>query len=62
MKRRLEDRIKELCAQVVTTADTPERNKILQRLTTALYEHTRRMRTPITELPVQTERRSLDQV
>jgi hypothetical protein len=58
MKRRLEDRIRELCAEVVTTPEAPEWNEILQQLTAALHEHTRRMRKLIAELPVRTERRS----
>jgi hypothetical protein len=62
MKRRLEDRIREFCIQAVTMRDTPEWNNILQQLTAALHEHTRRMRTLIAELPIRTERRSVYQV
>jgi hypothetical protein len=60
MNRRLEDRIRELCAKVVSTPITPEWNKSLQQLTAALREHTRRMRNLITEFPMRPERRSAD--
>jgi hypothetical protein len=60
MKRRLEDRIRDLCAEVVNTQDSPEWNNILQNLAAALHEHARRMRKLLVELPVRTERRSAD--
>jgi hypothetical protein len=60
MNRRLEDRIRELCAKVVTTPGAPEWNKILQQLTAALHEHTNRMRKLIAEFPMRPERRSAD--
>jgi hypothetical protein len=62
MKRRLEDRIRELCAKAVATPETPEWNNILQQLANALHEHTRRMRKLITEVPIRVERRSVDQI
>ncbi len=58
MNRRLEDRIRELCAKVVRMPDTPEWNKTLQQLTAALQEHARRMRKLVAELPMRTDRRS----
>jgi hypothetical protein len=61
MNRRLEDRIRELCAKVVHSPSTPEWNEILRELSTALHEHTRRMRKLIMELPIRRERRSADQ-
>ena len=61
MNRRLEDRIRELCAKVVVTPGTPEWNEILRELSEALHEHTRRMRKLITELPLRGERRCVDQ-
>jgi hypothetical protein len=62
MKRRLEDQIRELCAQVVAAPESPEWINILRQLTTALQEHTRRMRKLITETPIRGERRSVDEV
>jgi hypothetical protein len=61
MNRRLEDRIRELCAKVMVNPSTPEWNEILRELSTALHEHTRRMRKLIAELPIRRERRSADQ-
>ena len=61
MNRRLEDRIRELCAKVLVNPSTPEWNEILRELSTALHEHTRRMRKLIAELPIRRERRSADQ-
>ena len=61
MNRRLEDRIRELCAKVVNNPGTLEWNEILRELSTALHEHTHRMRKLIMELPVRGERRSADQ-
>lgn len=42
--RRLEDRIRKLCADAVAAADPAELNSILQKLTAALCDHTRRVR------------------
>jgi hypothetical protein len=44
MSRRLEDRIRRLCAQAVNVTDPAETNAILQRLTAALHEHVDRFR------------------
>ena len=44
MSRRLEDRIRKLCAQSVNVTDPAEINAILQRLTAALHEHVDRFR------------------
>ena len=41
--RRLEDRIRELCARAVTTPE-PELGEILAQLTLALQEHAKRMK------------------
>jgi hypothetical protein len=60
MNRRLEDRIRELCAKVVTTPETREWNKIFQQLTAAVSEHARRTRGLIVQFPLRTERRSID--
>jgi hypothetical protein len=43
MLRRLEDRIRELCAMAVT-AEAPELEIILSELQSALREHTERLR------------------
>jgi hypothetical protein len=43
MHRRLEDRIRELCAKAVT-AQEPELHAILNALRSALREHNRRLR------------------
>ena len=43
MLRRLEDRIRELCASAVT-AEEPELETILSELQSALREHTARLR------------------
>lgn len=60
MHRRLEDRIKALCAKLIATADTPEWKEILQQLKTTLHQHSRRTRALVAEFPMRTERRSAD--
>lgn len=57
MSRRLEDRIRRLCAQAVSTADPDELNEILQQLKAALREHTGRLRKLATKRPIPPERR-----
>jgi hypothetical protein len=44
MFRRLEDRIRSLCAQAVATEDLAELNTILESLRAAIHEHTERLR------------------
>ena len=58
MSPRLEDRIKQLCAQAVTTPESPELNEILKQLQSALHEHTERLRDMIVSRQAHTERRS----
>jgi hypothetical protein len=42
--RRLEDRIRKLCADAVAAADPAELNSTLQKLSAALRDHARRVR------------------
>jgi len=42
--RRLEDRIRKLCAQAVATSDPDELNEALEELSAALHEHVDRLR------------------
>ena|ERR1700694_3854957 len=58
MSPRLEDRIKELCAKVVTTPQSPELNEILKQLQSALHEHNGRLRGMVASRDTHTERRS----
>jgi hypothetical protein len=45
MKRRLEDRILDLCAEAVATPEGPKLETIMRQLNQALLEHNRRART-----------------
>jgi hypothetical protein len=42
--RRLDDRIRDLCAKAVTTPDAAEFSTLIKELNRALHEHTRRLR------------------
>lgn len=55
--RRLEDRIRELCAKAVVTKDPAEVNVILEQLSGALHEQVERIRKQIVQPPVVPERR-----
>ena len=44
MLRRLEDRIRELCAKTLTARGTAELEPIFSELKSALHEHTKRLR------------------
>jgi len=44
MERRLEDRIRDLCAKAVSTPESPELDQILADLKRALEEHINRIR------------------
>jgi hypothetical protein len=55
MSRRLEDRIKELCARAVSTPESPELNQVLKDLQAALHEHTQRLRKTAFNLSVRPE-------
>ena len=44
MNRRLEDRIRELCAQAVVSQDEAEQRQIFTRLRAALHEQINRLR------------------
>jgi hypothetical protein len=55
--RRLEDRIRKLCADAVTTTEVDELNRILRELSNALRDHTARMRTMMATRTLQHERR-----
>ena len=57
MERRLEDRIRKLCAHVVNTPDAEQWDEIIVELNTSLREHIRRARRPLVE-SMQEERRS----
>jgi len=44
MLRRLEDRIRDLCAKTITASTGDELESVLVRLKSALHEHTERIR------------------
>ncbi len=48
----LEDRIRELCSQVVQEDDAQELNRILGELKLALHEHTERLRAMLSLYPI----------
>jgi len=54
--RRLEDRIRGLCAKAVATDDTAELRKVLEELRAAIHDHTKRLR-KLAVSPVPPERR-----
>ena len=55
--RRLEDRIRDLCAKAVTISEPAELNAILGQLTTAHHEQMERIRKRLREPRVAPERR-----
>ncbi len=57
--RRLDDRIRQLCAQAVATTDASELTRILRQLTGALRAHTERVRQLAVKRPTSPERRRL---
>jgi|HubBroStandDraft_2_1064218.scaffolds.fasta_scaffold131486_2 hypothetical protein len=58
MARRLEDRIRRLCAEAVAAKDAADANAVLQQLSSALHEHVQRLRSNIvTPAPFFPERR-----
>jgi hypothetical protein len=59
MFQRLEDRIKQLCAKVLSTPESPELNEVLKQLQDALHEHTNRLRNMVASRRIRTEPRSL---
>jgi len=60
-RRRLEDRIRELCAKAVVTPESAELDEIFQQLRAALREHTERLRHLAVSAPVPPDRRALKQ-
>ena len=54
MLRRLEDRIRDLCANAVASQDSPELHEVFEQLRAALHEHIERLRKSSTEPPVAT--------
>jgi len=60
MPKRLEDRIKDLCAKAVGTPASPQLDEILQQLQSALSEHTQRIRKMVAAYPARVARRSDD--
>jgi hypothetical protein len=58
MTRRLEDRIRSLCAQAVATEDSAELREILKSLRSAIHEHTQRLRKAAVDPQVKQRRRS----
>jgi len=44
MLRRLEDRIRDLCAKAVASQDSPELPEVFEQLRAALHEHSERLR------------------
>jgi hypothetical protein len=57
--RRLEDRIRTLCARAVAATDPAELNPILEQLTAALRAHVGRLRQLAAMRPIPSERRQL---
>jgi hypothetical protein len=55
--RRLEDRIRKLCAQAKTTTDPDELSIILDQLRTALHDHVERLRSQAAMRSLPPERR-----
>jgi len=55
--RRLEDRIRELCARAVVTDEPAELNPLLEQLTAALHEQVNRLRRQVTQDSLAPERR-----
>jgi hypothetical protein len=60
MPKRLDDRIKGLCAKAVGTPASPQLDEILEQLQSALSEHTQRMRKMVAAYPARPARRSDD--
>jgi hypothetical protein len=58
MLRRLEDRIRNLCAKAVVSEDTPELQEVLEQLRAALHEHNVRLRKLPTEPQLEQRRRA----
>jgi len=56
--RRLEDRMRNLCAKAVASEDTPELQEVLEQLRAALHEHNTRLRKLPTEPLLQQRRRT----
>lgn len=55
--RRLEDRIRELCAKAVATEEPAELNELLSQLTAALHEQVDQIRKRVTQDKLAPERR-----
>ncbi|MCU1300511.1 MAG: hypothetical protein JWQ87_795 [Candidatus Sulfotelmatobacter sp.] len=55
--RRLEDRIRELCAKAVVTTEPAELSSVLEQLTAALHAQVERLRKRATDSAMQAERR-----
>lgn len=58
MLRRLDDKIRELCAKAVATQDSSELHDILQQLRASLHEHVRRLRKSALSRPLPSEKRA----
>jgi len=59
MPQRLDDRIRELCAQAVTTNDSAELHNILKELRAAIHEHIKRLRKLAARYPIPPERQAM---
>jgi hypothetical protein len=59
--RRVEDKIRSLCTQVLTTKDDAELRSKLVELRDALHQHIERLRGRLFEYPVVLERREREQ-
>jgi hypothetical protein len=55
--RRLEDRIRTLCAQAVDTTDLSDLSVIIEQLSAALHDHVDRLRKLAAARPIPPERR-----
>jgi hypothetical protein len=58
MQRRLEDRIRQLCATVIATEDGDSLKEALAELRAALHQHTQLFREKAARYPLAKERRT----
>jgi hypothetical protein len=59
MLRRLDDRIRDLCARAVKSQDPAELHNIFSQLRAAFREHTERLRRSATNAPLPPEKRAV---
>lgn len=57
MPRRIDDRIRELCKEVLSEQDPAKVRQLLSQLQDSLHEHIERLRTNVAAYPLVKERR-----